>query len=115
LGNLLKWPDYPKVEVVDKKIVVFYENGSQLVWGFEEETDQLGVVNDIKTGLRAIEFLQCSMDHVIDACFMILSDLGVSEELEAEYLNVAIQGLMSKRSKSETHDAEKKPTLFYLR
>jgi hypothetical protein len=112
---LLKWPDFPKVEVVDKKIVIFYENGSQMVWGIEEETDQFKVVNDIKVGLRAIDFLQCSMDNVIDACLMILSDIGVPEELGNEYLNVAFQGLMSKRSKSETLETEKKPTLFYLR
>ena len=114
MGNLLKWPVFPKVEVVDKKIVIFYENGSKLVCGIEENDDQFEVFNDIKGGLRAIEFLQCSMDNVIDACLMILSEVGLSEELGNEYLNEAFQGLLSKRSKLETPD-DKNPTLFYLR
>ena len=115
MGNLLKWPDFPKVEVVDQKIVIFYENGSKMVWGIEENDDQFEVINDIKTGLRAIEFLQCSMDNVIDACLMILSEVELSEELGNEYLNEAFKGLLSKRSSQEPPDTEKKTTLFYLR
>ena len=109
----MKWPDYPIVDVIDNKIVIFYENGSKLVWGIEEEYNRMEVVNDIKNGLKAIEFLQCSMGNIIEACFMILSEKGLSKELRNEYLNEAFQELLSKRTNKETPNDN--TTLFYLR
>jgi hypothetical protein len=115
MGDILRWPEFPKVEIDDKKIVILYENGTKQEWGIEEDLDPVDVANEINNGLRAIKFLQRSIDNIIDACNLILSEIGFSEEIRDEYLNEAFRNILLNRISYETSESEKETRLFYLR
>ena len=90
------WPEYPTVELVDGVVVIFYENGSECVWGVENNYESEIVMDDIKNGLRAIKFLTERIEDAIEDTFLKLAELGFSDELRSEYLNEALHGFISK-------------------
>lgn len=94
-----RWLDYPFVELVDGQVVIFFEDGSESVWGFEENPEN--VIDDIENGLRAINFLRRSILDVIDTSFSILTEKGFSEDLKNEYLNEALSWITPTYSRAQ--------------
>ena len=99
MSERIIWPEYPMVEIIDNHVKIFYEDGSEDVWGIEEHRDPEKVATEIRNGLRAIKFLRRSIDSVIEASLIILEEIGFSEEYRLEYLNEALQGIIPKSVK----------------
>ena len=88
------WPDFPIVELVDGQLIIFYEDGSEDVWG-SETTDNIEYVrSEIRDGLRAIKYLRRNIHEVIETTFSILSEKGIPHEQRNEYLVEALNWII---------------------
>ena len=92
------WPEFPKVVVVDNRIIIQYEDGSKQFWGIEErEAEQSLIVVDIQEGLRAIHYLTKCLNKTLDVCFGVLEKKGYANEETEEYLNDALRNVLKAR------------------
>lgn len=80
-------PEYPRTDVRDSTIVIIYENGEEVIWGYEPNpTIAREVALDIELGLRAIDYVAFEITKKLSSIANDLVDFGVPYEYTNEYV-----------------------------
>jgi len=116
---ILAWPEFPRVEVLDNKIMILFKNGKTQVWGIEEDSSQRDrAIKDIQEGLRAIKFLSTSLKEFVESSYVVLNEKGFSDDQNTEYISDAIHNYLTEQRALNIHKMcfpENQPTLFYVK
>ena len=81
-------PEYPKVLVDGKAVVIHYENGSKEVWGYEpNEKLASEIASDIETGLKAIDYVTFEVVKKLNEIAEQFDTMGLPKEYASDYIS----------------------------
>ena len=90
----LKLPNFPKVEVRGKEIVIINESGEVDYWGLEEDPNTASAIaEEIQKGLQAINYVKFNLVNHLSLVSDELRELGISEDLIDETLYEGYESL----------------------
>ncbi len=84
---LPKLPEYPKVLVDGKAVVIHYEDGNKEVWGYEPNEKLANeIASDIETGLKAIDYVTFEIVKKLNEIAEQFDTLGMPKEYASDYI-----------------------------
>lgn len=87
LSDNIRLPSTPTVIARGNEVIIQYEDGSQLVWGFEETVeDAKRIAQELEIELKAINYIKWHVKTFIRDLTTMLESIGATEELLASII-----------------------------
>jgi len=87
-------PDFPKVEIKDKDVVITWEDGREELWG-RTDTDKMsaGANKGIELGLKSISYVESRLADSIDEIVEELLEVGIPPKYLDRIVNEGYDGI----------------------
>ena len=88
MTNNIRLPSSPTVIARGTEVIIQYEDGSQLVWGYEETVeDAKRIAQELEIELKAINYIKWHIKNFFKDLTEILESIGADETLLASIIH----------------------------